>query len=146
MKSRSLSRVLHLLQLHMEAVTEMATMSLACGQERLGLFRRFGVHAPLFHAGDRHGGVEGFQTGFFFRDGHASLCESQGIRSLGKIRARNKVETRNVKLTITLSPSSTRQMECFSWRRVRTGKAISSSRSSRVRSRFFRRRPSARRS
>ena len=40
-------------------------MSLPSSQEGLGLFDRFSFHALLLQTGHGHGGMEGFQSGFF---------------------------------------------------------------------------------
>jgi len=51
---------LHFLEFSMNAVSEMASMSLARCEKKRGLFRGFGVDAPLFDARDDHGGMKGF--------------------------------------------------------------------------------------
>jgi hypothetical protein len=75
-------------------MAEVTTMSLSSSQERFCLFDRFGIYAPFFQTGDRHGGVEGLEASFCWRDGHENLCHYD-FWSLGQY-AGNRAETGNV--------------------------------------------------
>ena len=46
----------------MQTVTQVTPMPLSGRQQGTGLFWRRGLNAPFLHAGDNHGGVEGFEA------------------------------------------------------------------------------------
>src|SRR5215475_12858722 len=73
--------ILHRLQLDMNAITQLATMTLTCRQEGPGFFRRFGLDTPLLEACYSHGGVERIQACFRFGDEHPNLANQRDSES-----------------------------------------------------------------
>ena len=60
----SLRRVVHCLQLEMDAITQLAAMTLTACQERPGFFRRFGLYTQLPQFAKRFGFRFALHMGF----------------------------------------------------------------------------------
>src|SRR5439155_5905040 len=72
-----LRRILHSIQLDMNAITQLTTMTLTGRQERPGFFSRFRLHAPFLQPRYDQGGVERFRACFRFGDKHPSLANQR---------------------------------------------------------------------
>jgi len=61
------------IQLDSQTVAELASVPLACRQERSCFICCLGLDTPLLDPGDVHGCVEGFEFRFFCGYGHLTL-------------------------------------------------------------------------
>jgi hypothetical protein len=56
--------------LDMQTIAELAAVALSRGEQRASFFRGLGLNAPLFRAGDEHGGVKSLLGGLLLQYGH----------------------------------------------------------------------------
>jgi len=71
---RQLRSIVHRLQIDMDAITQLTTVTLTGRQEGPGFFGRFGLDTPVLKARYGHGGVERLQACFRFGDEHPGLA------------------------------------------------------------------------
>jgi len=60
------SSLFDLLDFNVYTVTDLTAIAMTGGQQLPRFFRRFSLDAPLLHACDVHGGLEGLERGFLF--------------------------------------------------------------------------------
>jgi len=81
---RQLRSIVHRLQIDMDAITQLTTVTLTGRQEGPGFFGRFGLDTPVLKARYGHGGVKRLQACFRFGDEHPGLANQCDFETLGR--------------------------------------------------------------